>query len=262
MPKSLKSAASLVLLTAAAAGLAACSSGPRGPSNAVIARALVGAPGAAQPSTIVALETAYAREAKERGQFIAAADFAAPGAMIHGSDGPVVFATVAQQLQNSGINADWEPRAIVMSCDGEIALSQGRFTDQDGFVGNYVTTWIRQGDGSYKWTYDVAGRDDPQPPPRAEVEDGDIVVTAIDSIKGLVATCPGRGETVPPPPAIPIGEDGAADAQLSRDGTLRWRWQHMAGGVKYVAAEYFYEGQWLTAIEESLTFPLETSAEE
>ncbi len=252
MQNSLKPAASMLFLTAIGAVLSACSAGPRGPSNAVIARALVGAPGAAQPSTIVALESEYGREAKERGQFIAAADFAAPNALIHGSAGPVVFAGVAAQLQNSGINAEWEPRAVVMSCDGEIALSQGRFTDQDGFVGNYVTTWVRQSDGAYKWTYDVAGRDDPQPPPRAEIEDGDIVVTSIDAIEGLVATCPRRGEAVPAPPAMPIGEDGTTDAQLSRDGTLRWRWEHRANGIKYVRAEYFYEGAWVTAIEESL----------
>ena len=26
-------------------------------------------------------------------------------------------------------------------------------------VGNYVTTWVRQKDNTYKWSYDVAGRD-------------------------------------------------------------------------------------------------------
>ncbi len=260
----MKTTVQLLLLTGLATTLAACSSGPRGPSRAVIERALTGAPGAAQPSTIVSTEIAYTRDASERGQFVAAADFAAPGALIHGRNGPVVFATVAAALQNSDISSEWESRAVVMSCDGQIAVSQGRFVDQDGFVGNYVTTWIRQNDNSYKWTYDVAGRDNPQPPPRRELEteEGDIVVTAIDSIKGLVATCPGRGETIPPPPALPIGEVGAADAQLSRDGTLRWRWEHRADGIKYVTAEYFYEGQWLTGIEESLVSPLESSPEE
>ncbi len=258
----LKIARTLLLLTAGAATLGACASAPRGPSNAVITRALAGAPGAAQPSTIVSVELAYAREAQERGQFAAGADFAAPGAVLHGRNGPADYAAIASGLQNSDIQTEWEPRAVVMSCDGEIALSQGRFVDQDGLVGNYVTTWVRQSNGMYKWTYDVAGRDNPQPPPRAQFEDGNIVVRSIPSIEGLVATCVGRGESVPPPPAIPIGEDGAADAQLSNDGTLRWRWEHRANGVKYVTADYFYEGQWLTAIEETLLSPLETSGQE
>jgi hypothetical protein len=51
---------------------------------------------------------------------------------------------------------------------------------------------------------------------------------------------------------MPIGEDGKADAKLSRDGTLRWRWEHRADGTRYAAAEYFYQGRWLTAIEQSL----------
>lgn len=258
-PRSLATTAPVIVAIAA---LAACSSGPRGPSNAVISRALMNAPGAAQPSTIVSTELAYAREAKEGGQIAAAADFAAPGALIHGRAGLKVFAPTTASLQNSGINAERTVRAVVMSCDGQMALSQGRFTDQDGLVGNYVATWMRQSDGAYKWTYYAAGRDNPQPPPRKVIVDGNIVVTSIDAIEGLVATCPRADETVPPPPAIPIGEAGSADAQLSSDGTLRWRWEHRAGGVKYVTADYFYDGAWTTAIEESLASPLETSAEQ
>jgi len=254
----MKQFAKTLLVAGSLLAVGACASGPRGPSNAVIARALTNAPGAAQPSTVVATEVAYAREAKERGQFVVAAEYAAPGAVIHGRSGPVSFAAVAPALQSSGISAEWESRAVVMSCDGAIAISQGRFTDQDGFVGNYVTAWVRQSDNSYKWVYDVAGRDDPQPPARVDrTEEGDIVVTAIDSIAGLVATCPRPGKPVPPPPAIPIGEDGASFAQLSSDGTLRWRWEHRADGIKFVTAEYFYQGQWLTAIEESLASPPE-----
>ena len=94
-------------------------------------------------------------------------------------------------------------------------------------------------------------------PPRPDFQDGDIVVTAIDLVEGLIATCPGDNQTIPPPPPIPVGEEGAADAQLARDGTLRWRWEHRADGTKYVTAQYFYLGEWLTAIEESLTSPLE-----
>ena len=41
--------------------------GPRGPSNAVIERSLTGAPGEAQPSTIVSTEIAFARAAREKG---------------------------------------------------------------------------------------------------------------------------------------------------------------------------------------------------
>lgn len=236
------------------AALVSCASGPqRGPPTKVINRVLATAPGAAQPSTIVSTELAYARKARESGLYAASADFAAPGAISHLSDGPVAF----EALDAAAKPAAWAPRTVVKSCDGSVAVSQGRFRDAEGFVGNYVTTWERQSDNSYKWSYDVAGRDNPQPPPRREIEDGDIVVVAIDAVQGLIATCPRAGEEIPPPPPIPVGMEGAANAILSSDGTLRWRWEHQADGTKYVAADYFYLGEWVTAIEESLASPPE-----
>ena len=98
----------------------------------------------------------------------------------------------------------------------------------------------------------AGGLDVPQPPPRKPVEDGDIVVTSIDAVLGLVASCPRGGAEIPPPPPIPVGEDGKTDARLSRDGTLRWRWEHRADNTRYAIAEYFYEGRWLTAFEQTL----------
>ena len=235
-------------MTAALAGLlGACGSpGPRGPSNKVIDRVLATAPGEAQPSTIVSTELAYAKAAKAQGLAAAMLETSAPGARIHTGEGVVPFQA------SGGPKAQWAPRLVVKSCDGSLALSQGRFVDAGGKVGNYVTTWARQPDGDYKWTYDAAGLDDPQPPPRKEFEDGDIVVTAMDVVQGLVATCPRAGETTPPPPPVPAGEGGASAVQVSSDGTLRWRWEHREGGIKYVTADYFFEGQWQTALEETL----------
>ena len=255
MPPAFRTSCAALALTVV---LSACGGEQRrGPPTEVINRVLASAPGAAQPSSIVATELAYARAAQEQGQFTAGLEFAAPGAVQHGRNGPVSFAELASALDEPEAAAQWSPGVVVQSCDGSIALSQGRFIDAEGFVGNYVTTWARQQDGSFRWIYDVAGRDDPQPEPQPELEidDNAIVVTAIDSIQGLIATCPRAGETIPPPPAIPIGEEGTADARLSRDGTLRWRWEHQEDGTKYVSAEYFFQGQWLTAIEESLASP-------
>jgi hypothetical protein len=248
-----RKAQAAIALVALAATLSACGGQrPRGPSNQVINRVLASAPGEAQPSTIVAAEVAFARAAREQGQWTAFQKFAAPGAVIHGAKGVIDAGAWLPEQSNPLQPVQWGARIVTMSCDGATAVSQGRFVTPEGIVGNYVTVWSRQSDGDYKWAYDVAGPDVPQPPPRAEVEDGDIVVTAIDSIQGLVATCPRTGIPIPPPPAIPIGEDGAANAVLSKDGTLRWRWEHREDGSKFVTAEYFYEGQWLTAIEETL----------
>lgn len=249
----MRHALGLLALGAAALALSACA-GQRapGPPPAVIKRALANAPGAAQPSTIVAAELAFARAARERGQWTAFRLFAAPGALLHGQNGPFAIEPWLATQINPPKAVQWEPRAVVISCDGALAMSQGRFEDPDGTVGNFITVWERQPDGEYRYIFDAGGPDVPQPPPRKPVEDGNIVVTALDAVKGMIASCPRGGASIPPPPAIPVGEDGKTDARLSRDGTLRWRWEHRADGTRYAAAEYFYEGRWLTAIEQSL----------
>jgi hypothetical protein len=246
-----KRAAALVVLGAMV--LAGCASPrPKGPPPAVINRVLTGAPGAAQPSAIVAAEIAFARAAREQGQWTAFRQFAAPGALLHGANGPFPIEPWLATQTDPPEAVQWEPRAVVISCDGALAVSQGRYRDPDGKVGNFVTVWERQGNGEYRYVFDAGGDDVPQPPPRPKVEDGDIVVTSIDAVLGLVASCPRGGSEIPPPPAIPLGEDGKTDAKLSRDGTLRWRWEHRADGTRYAKAEYFYEGRWLTAFEQSL----------
>jgi hypothetical protein len=218
----------------------------------VINRVLARAPGAAQPSTIVAAEIAFARAAREQGQWTAFRQFAAPGALLHGADGPFLIEPWLATQTDPPQAVQWEPRAVVISCDGALAVSQGRYRDPEGKVGNFVTVWERQGNGDYRYVFDAGGDDVPQPPPRPKVEDGDIVVTSIDAVLGMVASCPRGGGEIPPPPAIPLGEDGKTDAKLSRDGTLRWRWEHRADGTRYAKAEYFYEGRWLTAFEQTL----------
>lgn len=240
------------VVSALAVSLAACAAPQRGPSNKVIERVLAKAPGNAQPSSIVSTEIAYGRAAKEQGFAAAALEYAAPGAQIHLRSGVIPFETIAQGLAKAGLETQWGPRVVVQSCDGSLALSQGRFVDGEGMVGNYVTAWVRQSDGSFKWTYDAAGLDDPQPPPRRQFEDGDIVVSALDLVEGLVATCPRGGAAIPPAPAVPAGDGGASAMQVSRDGTLRWRWEHREGNMKYVTADYYFEGEWVTAIEETL----------
>ncbi len=243
------------LLLAIPLALTACAGGRGGPPRLpekVIDRALARAPGAAQPSTIVAAELAFSRAARERGQWTAFREFAAPGALLHGNDGPFAVLPWLATQTDPPQAVQWAPRVVVMSCDGAVAVSRGRFRDPEGKVGNFVTVWERQADGEYRYVFDVGGDDNPQPPPKQRQEEGDIIVTALDLVQGLIASCPRPGAPVPPPPALPIGADGKEGAKLSKDGTLRWRWAHKADGTRAFAADYFYEGRWVTAIEQSL----------
>lgn len=243
--------APLALGTLALAACAGQGGPPRLPGR-VIDRALARAPGAAQPSTIVATELAFSRAARESGQWTAFRQFAAPGAMLHGADGPFLLERWIDGQVDPAEAVQWSPRVVVMSCDGATAVSKGRFRNPDGTVGNFVTVWERQANGDYRYAFDVGGEDNPQPPPKARQEEGDIIVTAIDAVQGLIASCPRPGAPVPPPPALPVGTDGEEGATLSHDGTLRWRWQHRADGTRFIAADYFYEGRWTTPVEQSL----------
>jgi hypothetical protein len=237
-----------------ALALGACTGqGPRqGPPPKVIDAALRNAPGGAQPSTIVAAEVAFGRLAAETTQSAAFQQYAAPGAQVHTPDGLVGVQQWLGQADFPTTAAKWSTRAVAITCDGALAASTGRYIDPQGIVGNYVMIWERQGDRSYRWTYHAAGPDVPQPPPRVRPQDGDITVTALDAVQGLVASCPRGGGAIPPPPMLSPADDRPGDATLARDGTLRWRWQQADAGGKFVAAEYFYEGRWLTAFEFTL----------
>lgn len=223
--------------------LAACSSGPPRIPTKVIDRALAsaGTTGLAQPGRIVATESAFARAAREGGQWSAFREFAAPGALVHGPAGPVDAAAWLRGRSNPAAAMRWAPRDVWMSCDATLAVSQGRFKDAAGLVGNYLTVWQRQGDGAYRWAYHTAAADNPQPPPRADqtpAED-EIVVLAMEVIKGTVADCTPR-----PASAAPGGDPALLAQGTARDGSLHWQARPGPGSAHRVAVSLNRAGGW------------------
>ena len=245
----------LIAIFALSAVLTACASGPPRMPREQINRVLAGKPGAAQPSTIVATELAFARLAREEGQWTAFREFAAPGGVIHGRNGPIDAAAWLAEQSDPAEAVQWEPRSIWMSCDGALAVSLGRFQDPEGLVGTFVTVWQRQRDNEYRWVYDVGALDNPQPAPaapRADLEGNAIVVTAIDSIEGHVADCPRSGVERPAAPPAQITDGTHTASQTSRDGTLRWRWEQVPQGGRRVIVDYLHENVWEQALDQSL----------
>lgn len=249
----------IVIAAAASLALAGCaSSGPPRTPRAVIDRVLKNAIGEAQPSKVVAAEVAFARMAREEGQWTAFQEFSADGAVIHGQGGPIEAGPWLLGRENPPVAVQWAPKAIWMSCDGALAVSTGRFRDPEGTVGTFVTVWQRQADDSYRWAYDSGSADDPQPPPRRPDEpagEDDIVVTAYDSIKGLVADCVRRGESVPPPPDIAQAEGTRGGSTLSRDGTLRWRWEHDPANNRRLVVDFYSGGMWQVGLDQRFAAP-------
>lgn len=241
-----------------ALALSGCASKPRpGPTNFMIDRMLAGAPGEAQPSKIVAREIEFARAAREDGQWTAFRKFAAPGAVIHGRNGPIIADSWLAGQANPPEAVSWEPRTVWMSCTGEVAVSQGRFRDPQGIVGTFITVWKRQDNRDYQWVYDVGSPDDPQPPPKEPVEQGDIVVTAIDAVRAEIADCPKRGTEMPAAPAFSIAEDFSQGGEVSSDGTLRWRWEQRGPGERRFVIDYFVNGEWTVGLDQQMPSPVE-----
>lgn len=242
--------------------LAACAGGS-GPARTIpdrlIERALRGAPGEAQPSTIVKAELAFNRRAREQGQWSAFRAFAASGAVLHSPSGAVKAGAFLADRPDPAVAAQWEVRAVWMSCDGSSAVSQGRLRNAEGKLGTYVTVWERQSNSAYRYVYSAAGLDDPQPPPRAEPhpEPGGIVVEAMDAVQADIADCPKPEDTadIRPASAKEVGVKGAAASGFSRDASLMWSGDHGPNGKRVIDVHLFKEGELRQVFTQDLPSP-------
>ena len=228
---------------AIALALAACTS--RSYSDDQYQRLLRSAPGAAQPSRIVARESEMLRAVQDEGRFSASLEFAASGATVLSTSGERVAAEYLSDLDDSGSIAQWSPALVWMSCDGTFAVSQGRFQTSAGDVGSYLTSWQRARDGDYEWLHYAGALDDPQPPREASsavTDPNAIVVEGLESIDGNVSDC-----TAPTSAAPPVAE-GLAITN-SPDGTLSWRWGY-SGPARIFRLYAFTEGRWALVVDE------------
>src|SRR3546814_15075532 len=73
------------------------------------------------------------------------------------------------------------------------------------------------------------------------------------AVNAVIADCPHRDEEVPPAPAFSIAGDFAEGGQVSRDGTLRWRWEHHGGGARRVIVDYFLHSGWQNGLDRKST---------
>lgn len=233
----------LIATVALAALVSGCASGPPRTPVKMIERALAnaGTTGLAQPGQIVATESGFARTAREQGQWSAFAEYAAPGAVLHLDQGLVPAAEWLRGRSNPAEATRWAVRDVWMSCDGTLAVSQGRYRDAAGLVGNYVTAWRRDADNTYRWSYHASAPDRPQPPPRAEQERGEdeIVVLAMELIKGHVADCKGT-----PPDPGPQTNPAPVVKATAPDSTLHWLAQQRADGARRFIVLSNTAGEW------------------
>ena len=245
----------LIASAALVALLSACAS-PQQQRRAQQARAAVQVLDRAgtigEPGLVANADVAFARLARDEGQWTAYRATAAPGAVVHGVNGPVPLETFIAGRGNPPVSNAWTPNTVWASCDGTLSVTFGRYQVPNGDVGSYVTVWELQNDRSFKWTYDLRALDNPQPVPevRPDVPEGEnvIIVPGMASIQGRVADCPVRGEALPPAPISSSVSGRQSDPKSSDDRTLRWHWSHATSGERMVSVLWRRDDEWQEAV--------------
>lgn len=187
---------------------------------------LRGAPGGiglANPSAIVAAELAFARLAREKGQWTAFRETADKDAVLF-APGAVNAQGWLRKRTDPAEPLSWQPHRIFISCDGSYAAATGpqRKAGDTGKGGSFTTIWRQQKNGSYKWVLNLSS-DTAAPANEDNIIDARVADcgrrSAIDQKRDDDRRRGKRPDVVPipnPPPANGTGQ--------SADGTLRWSW--------------------------------------
>jgi hypothetical protein len=206
---------------------------------------------AGNPSALIAAESAFARLAREKGQWTAFAATAAEAAEMFGPQRVLAKAWLKGRA-NPPSAVQWQPSAVWISCDGSAGVTFGAFHGNgDGW---FSTVWERQKKGDYKWILDQGG-------------DLNAPLAGSDFITGKVADCPTRAHrdpltyepTAPPPPPrgapmpsrplagpipaleAPAGTDSKDGRSI--DGTLAWRSTALPGGTRLWTVWMWQDGK-------------------
>ncbi len=163
----------------------------------------------ANPSAVVAAESAFNRLAREEGLWTAFRELAADNAIMLTPE-PVAAETWLKGRADPELAPQWEPEAIYMSCDARTAASTGGFVSAveggEMLQGQFTTIWqrryeVRAAKADWKFLFDHGVN---RPPVR---EKPDFVQTRVASCNGAVPQNPPQ-----------------ANVGYSRDQTLKWEW--------------------------------------
>lgn len=206
-------------------------------------------PSVGEPGLVVAADIAFAKSVREDGASAALGEHAATGAVVHTPFGRIP----AAELAAGELAHELSPNSVWTSCDGSLAVSFGRYSLDDGTVGNYASVWELDDGRDYKWSYRLAAADDPQPvkpPSDGDIADPDntIVVPGLDVIQGQVADC-ARFSDIPDLRIAMMGSSISDAGEASRDGTLYWRWSASSDGSARLRVFILRGGEWESALD-------------
>ncbi|WP_420606718.1 hypothetical protein [Novosphingopyxis sp.] len=213
----------------AALALSACAQGPgprrgeRAPDGQRVLRGFDGEKleRTANPSALVAEEIAFARAAREDGQWTAFRRFAADDAVLF-VPAMVDAKTWLTGRADPAEAAAWQPHRVIMSCDGRTGVTTGARQRPDGSFGYYTTVWYRPNERNGQWGW-VLDHGDTLAEPLAEP---DFVRTSVAECRGGVPTVTGANAR----------RDGYVQG-LSDDRTLVWEAAVQPDGSRSVTVD-------------------------
>lgn len=205
------------------------------------------APGAgtANPSALVAAEIAFARTAREKGQWQAFDQYADDDAVMFVPE-PVRAKDWLSGRQEPAAPVQWQPYQVWMSCDGTLGVSKGAWQRPDGSVGYFTTIWQKRKKGDYRWVLDQ----------------GDSLAEALEEpamLSASVADCargPRGDELVVERDrkTLAPGMDGRG---RSKDGTLSWSYHVNADHSRWLQVSLLKNGAMTEVLRSEVAAPKE-----
>ena len=202
----------------------------------------------ANPSEVVKAELSFARLAREKGQWTAFRETA--------TDEAVMFVPNLKNAQewlkgkaDPKQAVDWQPHKVIMSCDGNLAVSTGAWQAANGSTGKFYTIWEKQDaaerrrqgkETEWKWVFDHGfAVDEPLAEP--------------DFVETKVASCDPVG-VIGIPPAM---KGGSRKMGESPDRTFIWRATQKMDKNRLLTIQYWDGGKYVTAIRDDFGAPSE-----
>ncbi|OYW88269.1 MAG: hypothetical protein B7Z20_02970 [Sphingobium sp. 32-64-5] len=186
------------------------------------------------PSEILAKEIAFSRLAREKGQWAAYREMAAPDAVMF------VPQQVSAPLWLKGRKDTPPPvrrdaRRAYVSCDGRLAAATGTWQGAAGEQGYFTTIWRRTPKGEWQWVLDHADRLET---PR---DHG-------DALEGHVASCRGLKREAPS-----VANPKQAAPPL--DDSLRWNYDVAADGSREIRVSIWNGAAYDSVIDDRVAAP-------
>lgn len=204
----------------------------------------------ANSSAVLVADIAFARLAKDKGQWTAFSETAAPDAITF-FGGPMLAETWLQGRADPPEAARWDARRLFMACDGRTGAATGILQFPDGQQGLYTSIWMnlekpRAKKTRWKWVLNHGASVRP-----ADLESDFIVSrTAVctgnpKAVLGDVQMGPLAKGTAPVAPQ-------SSGARASADGTMVWRWAVQGDGSRTITIELWNGSAFDTVVRDEI----------